>query len=590
MKNDEQVLLPQHQRLIDESGVSKEVANTRGYRSVTDKGEVRRLGFADRQCRVPALVIPVWGVDGKIRSHQIRPDSPRKDGKGKEVKYETPAKSRMALDVHLSIRKKIGNPKIPLFITEGVRKADAAISRGLCCIALLGVWNWRGTNADGGKVALPDWEAIALEGRLIFIAFDSDVMRKPEVQKATMRLKAFLEYRGAKVQLIHLPPGEGGAKNGLDDYLAAGHSVEELLALVSEVTEHGPSEQLPEDLREEFKPLVVLTHSELVQGELPDVSWTVLNLVPTGGISMISGDSGVGKSWLMLHLAQCVASGMAFLGTFPVTPCGVLVLDAETGPSLLERRVKKLFSGLQAENSDNEMPADLPVSIMPTAMRFKPETVNQFADYLKREGIALVIADPLINYCGMEENSAEGMAAFFEIIRSITQEAGCTFIFTHHSRKESRLASNAPGQMLRGSSAIRAILDSHLFIRKLKGGRLLVEHDKCRCAEPIAPFIIAVEDTDTQTTVCRYIGEAEENCEKAALAQDCVLRTLADGGGAMARKGIIEQGKADGVSERTVTDALARLLRAGEITKRRAGNSIVYELAKINDQLFEQGE
>jgi len=235
MKNDEQVLLPQHQRLIDESGISKEVANTRGYWSVINKGEVRRLGFADRQCRVPALVIPVWGVDGKVHRHQVRPDSPRKDGKGKEVKYETPAKSRMALDVHLSIRKKIGNPKIPLFITEGVRKADAAISRGLCCIALLGVWNWRGTNADGGKVALPDWEAIALEGRLIFIAFDSDVMRKAEVQKATMRLKAFLEYRGAKVQLIHLPPGEGGAKNGLDDYLAAGHSVEELLALVQRV-------------------------------------------------------------------------------------------------------------------------------------------------------------------------------------------------------------------------------------------------------------------------------------------------------------------------------------------------------------------
>ena len=46
----------------------------------------------------------------------------------------------------------------PLF-----RKADAAVSIGLCCIAVLGVWNWRGTSDWGGKTALPDWEMIAFK-------------------------------------------------------------------------------------------------------------------------------------------------------------------------------------------------------------------------------------------------------------------------------------------------------------------------------------------------------------------------------------------------------------------------------------------
>jgi hypothetical protein len=37
----------------------------------------------------------------------------------------------------------------------------------------------------------------------------------------------------AEVQAIYLPPGEDGSKQGVDDYLAAGHSVDELIALAS---------------------------------------------------------------------------------------------------------------------------------------------------------------------------------------------------------------------------------------------------------------------------------------------------------------------------------------------------------------------
>jgi hypothetical protein len=47
-------------------------------------------------------------------------------------------------------------------------------------------------------------------------------------------LKAFLEeQRRASVAVIYLPPAEGGAKVGLDDYLAAGHGIADLLALAT---------------------------------------------------------------------------------------------------------------------------------------------------------------------------------------------------------------------------------------------------------------------------------------------------------------------------------------------------------------------
>lgn len=227
-------LLPQHVELLASSAISNRVSVDRGYRSVTTRAELIGLGFSERQARVPALLIPVWSVHGEIALYQVRPDEPRIAG-GKPVKYETPRGARMVLDVPPSVRAKLRDPRVPLVITEAPRKADSAASLGLCCVALLGVWNWRGTNELGGKTALADWEAIALKGRAALIAFDSDVMTKPAVAEALERLKTFLEHRGADVMVIYLPPGEGGAKVGLDDYLAAGHGVDDLLGLATAV-------------------------------------------------------------------------------------------------------------------------------------------------------------------------------------------------------------------------------------------------------------------------------------------------------------------------------------------------------------------
>ncbi len=202
-------LLPRHRDLITASAILPEIATERGYRSALKKSELRVLGFGDKQQCVPSLLIPVWTVHGEIGTYQIRPDNPRIGKDGRTIKYETPGKSRMVIDVPRRCRELgwLDDPTRALFITEGARKADAGVSQGLCTISLLGVWNWRGSNEHGGKTALPDWESIALNGREVFLAFDSDVMTKGSVYGALSRLKAFLESRKAKVKVIYLPEG-----------------------------------------------------------------------------------------------------------------------------------------------------------------------------------------------------------------------------------------------------------------------------------------------------------------------------------------------------------------------------------------------
>jgi hypothetical protein len=141
----------------------------------------------------------------------------------------------MSLDVHPRSRPHLANPALPLFITEGSRKADALISAGArAVVGVIGVWNWRGRNGDDGLALLADWEWVALkEGRQVFVAYDSDVMVKEPVHRAMGRMGVALRRTGASVAYCYLPAGAGGVKRGADDFLAGGGRLEEIVALAA---------------------------------------------------------------------------------------------------------------------------------------------------------------------------------------------------------------------------------------------------------------------------------------------------------------------------------------------------------------------
>lgn len=215
------------------SGIDLEVAKKRGYRSVLGETELKELEFARVQRRAPGLLIPVYSPDGNMAFHQFRPDNPRLDVKDKPIKYETPSGAGMRLDVHPRCREDLKDPSKRIFVVEGIKKEDSLISRAECAIGLLGVWNFKGKNEFGGTTFLADWDYVALKGRLVYIVFDSDLMTKPEVRQALERLTEHLRRKGGKVFHIYLP-SPNGEKVGVDDYLAQGYMISELLALARE--------------------------------------------------------------------------------------------------------------------------------------------------------------------------------------------------------------------------------------------------------------------------------------------------------------------------------------------------------------------
>jgi P4 family phage/plasmid primase-like protien len=221
----------QHAAMLEASNIDPDRAQRRGYKSMDTKKHLESIGIAKTGRNVPGLLVPLLRQDGGTWGWQYRPDQPRVNAKGKPVKYETPVGQRNGIDVPPGVGEQLGDPAVPLWITEGVKKADAGAAAGLCIVALPGVWSWIGRNAKGGKVAVPDWRDIALNDRRIVLAFDSDVVRKKPVRHALDELASYLGSKGAEVEFLHLPDDEDG-KTGLDDYLADGHTADDLRRLV----------------------------------------------------------------------------------------------------------------------------------------------------------------------------------------------------------------------------------------------------------------------------------------------------------------------------------------------------------------------
>lgn len=136
-------LHPNHLAALRQSAIVDDVIGGRGYRSVSDPDELRQIGFAASQCRVPGLLLPLWTTDGKNGVYVYRPDNPRvieerrkrknPDGTypNKVIKYKFPKGEPMRLDCPPSCQPMLGNPEAPLWITEGQKKGDALASNGL---------------------------------------------------------------------------------------------------------------------------------------------------------------------------------------------------------------------------------------------------------------------------------------------------------------------------------------------------------------------------------------------------------------------------------------------------------------------------
>lgn len=116
----------------------------------------------------------------------------------------------------------LATPRLQLLLTEGWKKALAAVSAGWAAVALPGVQMGRRRGADGSERLIAELQLLA-PGRRWLIAFDAEAKHSTaaKVGAAAGALARALRAAGGRAEIARLPLLPRQDKTGLDDLLAA---------------------------------------------------------------------------------------------------------------------------------------------------------------------------------------------------------------------------------------------------------------------------------------------------------------------------------------------------------------------------------
>ncbi|MBI4585337.1 MAG: AAA family ATPase [Planctomycetes bacterium] len=305
----------------------------------------------------------------------------------------------------------------------------------------------------------------------------------------------------------------------------------------------------------------ILTVPEVLALAGEEIAWSVQGILPVGGVGILSGSPGLGKSWLALDLAVEIARGGSWLGQFPCRNDRVLLIDEESAEPLMRLRLGKILAGKGISGDGLNL-----FFAIGGGFNFSDgEALERFRVAFRRFQPGVVIFDSLIRLHRADENDARQMAAVFGTLKELVRGFNLTVLLIDHHRKPQGFGDSL--QQLRGSSEKAAFVDTALTMNR-KDKRLVVEHSKSRYAEAVESFIVTITDSAPGQTVVAYGGSAEAAAAEEALAsaRGFILKAL-QGGEEVSRQSILEKGKEKGVTKKAIDLALAALEEEGSVVR-----------------------
>jgi P4 family phage/plasmid primase-like protien len=207
-------------RELQESALTDQQIEQLHYRSVTADQAHLLTGH-----RYAGWVVPITGPDGKpfttgksMPFYRLKPSKPVQIKPGeKPARYLSPAgEGCRPYFSTLFDWSGLAASNRDRDVTEGEKKGDSGCAHRIPTIALSGVDGWR-DHRSGQTAPLPelnDW----LTGQ-VRIAWDSDIVDKPNVLNASLELSNEIARQGGHPLITFIPPQLDGTKNGVDDFI-----------------------------------------------------------------------------------------------------------------------------------------------------------------------------------------------------------------------------------------------------------------------------------------------------------------------------------------------------------------------------------
>jgi hypothetical protein len=352
-----------------------------------------------------------------------------------------------------------------VFLCEGEKAADALKSLGVVA-----------TCTHNGASNFPEDVVKHLVGLTIAIVPDNDTVGWEYARKAVAALKAVtksirvvdLGLEEIKEDAYEFVYKYGGDKDRLVDLTKATQAIASEMDVTTpaRLIEYAqPEEKAELELpqaplqREGFK----LEAWDSIEDE--PVEWLVQGVIPQRSFVALYAPPASFKSFIALDIAECIATGRAFLGN-QITKQGAVLYIAGEGHGGIGSRIKAL-------KTHHNTPVGAPVYFLRRQVNLRSsktdlqDLVNAIDDLkaIHEINFELIIIDTLArSFGGGNENASEDMGSWITAAGAIQQRYTCGLLVVHHAGKDATKG-------LRGHSSLLGAVDTELEIIRIEGAQ-----------------------------------------------------------------------------------------------------------------------
>lgn len=216
------------------------------------------------------------------------------------------------------------------------------------------------------------------------------------------------------------------------------------------------------------------TAASLEGKEIPERNWLVRGLIPSGTVTLLTGDGGTGKSLVALQLAAACALGKQWLGR-GVSAGQALFVSAEDDEDELHRRLNDIleaegmgFADLDRLTLRSLAGEDALLTALDTRTGIQKATAlyRELDAFLADLRPAVVVLDTLADLFPGNENDRAQARQFIGMLRSLAIRHECAVVLLAHPS----LSGIQSGTGMSGSTGWHNSVRSRLYLRRVVQG------------------------------------------------------------------------------------------------------------------------